>query len=159
VTKISQHDLEALIAQFEQSDWKTLELISDDLEIFLSKDAASTSSRHPDANPRRQPLASERTPVSQPEAPPGPANEWPANWQTVRAPSLGMFYRSRKPGSPPLTEIGAAVDEDTELCLIEVMKLFTSLRAGVAGIVREVLVKDGELVEFDQPLFIIEPHG
>jgi acetyl-CoA carboxylase biotin carboxyl carrier protein len=53
--------------------------------------------------------------------------------------------------------IGQKVTPDTEMCLIEVMKLFTSVRAGVAGTVREVCVEDTQLVEFDQPLFLVEP--
>ena len=75
----------------------------------------------------------------------------------VRAPNLGTFYRAPKPGAPPYVAVGQRVEAATEVCLIEVMKLFTSVRAGVAGTVREMLVEDAELVEFDQPLFLIEP--
>ena len=53
--------------------------------------------------------------------------------------------------------LGQTVGADTEVCLIEVMKLFTSVLAGVEGAVRKVLVEDAELVEYDQPLFLIEP--
>ena len=61
-----------------------------------------------------------------------------------------------KPGAKPYVEIGQRVQPDTDVCVIEVMKLFTSVQAGVTGVVRQVLVKDAELVEFDQPLFLIE---
>ena len=77
----------------------------------------------------------------------------------VRAPNLGTFYRAPKPGAPPYVAVGQKVEAATEVCLIEVMKLFTSVRAGVAGTVREVLAEDAQLVEFDQPLFLIEPVG
>ncbi len=77
--------------------------------------------------------------------------------KTVRATTLGTFYRAPKPGAPPYVSVGDKVDADTEICLLEVMKLFTAVRAGVAGIVREILVRDSEVVEFDQPLFLIEP--
>ena len=75
----------------------------------------------------------------------------------MRAPNLGTFYRAPKPGAPPYVKIGQHVDAETELCLIEVMKLFTTVLAGVSGVVRQVLVEDAELVEFDQALFLIEP--
>ena len=75
----------------------------------------------------------------------------------VRAPNLGTFYRAPKPGAPPYVAVGQKVEASTEVCLIEVMKLFTSVRAGVTGTVREVLAEDAQLVEFDQPLFLIEP--
>jgi acetyl-CoA carboxylase biotin carboxyl carrier protein len=83
----------------------------------------------------------------------------PAGWTIIKAPSLGTFYRAPKPGAPVFTDIGARVTGDTELCLIEVMKLFTTLRAGISGTVAEIYAKDGDLVEFDQPLFLIEPHA
>ena len=85
------------------------------------------------------------------------AGSTPDHWLTVRAPNLGTFYRAPKPGAPPYVKIGQHVDADTELCLIEVMKLFTTVLAGVSGVVRQVLVEDAELVEFDQALFLIEP--
>jgi acetyl-CoA carboxylase biotin carboxyl carrier protein len=75
----------------------------------------------------------------------------------IRAPNLGTFYRAPKPGAPPYVEVGQTINEDTEICLIEVMKLFAPVAAGVRGVVREVLVKDGQMVEFDAPLMLIEP--
>ena len=80
----------------------------------------------------------------------------PAGHVTIRAGSLGTFYMAPKPGAKPYVEIGQRVQPDTDVCVIEVMKLFTSVQAGVTGVVRQVLVKDAELVEFDQPLFLIE---
>ncbi len=83
----------------------------------------------------------------------------PPGLTAIRAPNVGTFYRAPKPGAPPYVELGQAVTGDTEVCLIEVMKLFTPVRAGVAGTVREVCVSDGELVEHDQVLFLVEPNG
>ena len=75
----------------------------------------------------------------------------------IRAPYLGTFYRSPKPGAPAYVEIGGKVSPESELCLVEVMKLFTAVRAGVAGEVTQVLASDGELVAADQPLFVVIP--
>jgi acetyl-CoA carboxylase biotin carboxyl carrier protein len=81
----------------------------------------------------------------------------PASWLAVTAPNLGTFYRAPKPGTPPFVEIGQAVEADTDICLIEVMKLFTTLKAGRKGIVRRACVKDATMVEFGATLFYIEP--
>jgi len=61
-----------------------------------------------------------------------------------------------KPGAAPYVELGQSITADTEICLIEVMKLFTSVRAGTVGTIREICVNDAELVEYGQTLFYIE---
>jgi acetyl-CoA carboxylase biotin carboxyl carrier protein len=73
----------------------------------------------------------------------------------VRAPMVGTFYRSPAPGDPPFIEVGQRVGPDDTLCLIEIMKLFSSIKAGVSGVVKQIVVADGEFVEFDQLLIII----
>ena len=82
---------------------------------------------------------------------------WPEGAIVIVAPYLGTFYRSPKPGSSAFVEIGQRVAADTELCLVEVMKLFTSVRAGSDGIVHAVLATDGQLVEADQPIIVLMP--
>lgn len=77
----------------------------------------------------------------------------------VHAPMVGTFYCRASPGDPPFVEQGATVERGRPLCLIEVMKLFTTLEATVAGTVSEILVADGELVEYGQALFVIDPAG
>jgi acetyl-CoA carboxylase biotin carboxyl carrier protein len=73
----------------------------------------------------------------------------------IRAPMVGTFYRSPAPGEPPFVQVGQRVGPDDTLCLIEVMKLFTSIKAGVGGVVKQIVVVDSDLVEFDQLLIII----
>jgi len=70
----------------------------------------------------------------------------------VTAPLLGTFYRAPKPGAPPFVDVGARVEPDTIIAIIEVMKLMNTVRAGRVGRVTEILVADGALVEFGQPL-------
>jgi acetyl-CoA carboxylase biotin carboxyl carrier protein len=73
----------------------------------------------------------------------------------IRAPMLGTFYRSPAPGDPPFVEIGKRVQADDTVCLIEVMKLFSSINAGVDGVVTRILVENGAMVEFGQMLIVI----
>ncbi|MGI9476097.1 MAG: acetyl-CoA carboxylase biotin carboxyl carrier protein [Hyphomicrobiaceae bacterium] len=75
----------------------------------------------------------------------------------VRAPMVGSFYRRPSPDQPPFVEIGSKVKAGDPLCLIEVMKLYTTIEATVAGTVKQIAAEDAGLVEFDQLLFVIAP--
>jgi len=75
----------------------------------------------------------------------------------IRAPMLGVFYRASAPGEKPFVEVGQRVRADDTVCLIEVMKLFNSIRAGVDGEVIGIPAENGSLMEFDQPLVLIRP--
>jgi len=70
---------------------------------------------------------------------------------------VGTFYRAPAPGAPPFVEVGAKVEPDDVVCIIEVMKLMNSIRAGRRGRVVEILAENAELVEYGQPLIVIEP--
>jgi acetyl-CoA carboxylase biotin carboxyl carrier protein len=75
-----------------------------------------------------------------------------ANVRDIASPMLGTFYRAPKPGSAPFVEIGSAVDEDSVIAIIEVMKLMNTVRAGVKGVITEILPADETLVEFGEVL-------
>ena len=75
----------------------------------------------------------------------------------IRAPMLGTFYGAPKPGADPFIAIGARVAADSAVGIIEVMKLMNSITAGVEGVLVEVLVRDGDLVEFEQVLMRVRP--
>ncbi len=75
----------------------------------------------------------------------------------VVAPMVGTFYRSAGPGEAPFVEVGSVVVADTQVCLLEVMKLFTAVPAGVAGTVAEVCREDGTAVEYGDALFRVRP--
>jgi acetyl-CoA carboxylase biotin carboxyl carrier protein len=167
MTDIKPHDIEALLETFEGSTWQEMHLKIEGLELFLSKTpgarAPGAPAHHPadpaSFTPMRvtAPVAAARA-IAPGEAGAGTAPvDAPSHWVAVRAPNLGTFYRSPKPGAAPYVSVGQRVEVDTEVCLIEVMKLFTSVLAGADGVVRKVLVEDTELVEYDQPLFLIEP--
>ena len=70
---------------------------------------------------------------------------------------VGTYYASPTPDSPPFVSPGTAVRPDTTVCVIEAMKVFTDIPAGVSGTITEVLVKNGQPVEFGQPLFRVQP--
>jgi acetyl-CoA carboxylase biotin carboxyl carrier protein len=162
--KLPDEDLEALIRNFESSDWREMRLQMEGVELVLAKDAAPQlreiplANTNPQASRRDSAAISKESPATPARAPkPKPQETIPEGWTQIRAPSLGTFYRSPKPGSPPFIEVGSNINAETEICLIEVMKLFTTVRAGVRGTVREVYPADSDLVEYNQPLFLVEP--
>lgn len=164
MNKVTGEDLQAFVELFESSDWDEVDIQFDDFALHLSKrfDAPSRPSIRNDAVERNAPVAAKSIPSSAVEAPPaGPPStsvSVPEGWVGIRAPHLGTFYRAPKPGAPPLIDVGQAVGEETEVCLLEVMKLFTTLRAGKSGTVRRVCAADAQMVESGDILFLIEPH-
>lgn len=168
-------DIEKLIEDFQRSGMRELHVRADGFEIYLSNDpdaigldaapqvAVSAPAPAPSATdaasaaPAQSATRAAAAPTSAPASSAGPAADIPDGGVLVKAPYLGTFYRSPKPGSPVYVEVGSAVDPDTEMCLVEVMKLFTAVRAGMAGKVHAILASDGEMVEADQPLFVILP--
>ncbi|MGE3598488.1 MAG: acetyl-CoA carboxylase biotin carboxyl carrier protein subunit [Dehalococcoidia bacterium] len=172
---LTPQDIESIVQQFESGDWAALEVRSGDSELFLG--------RHPGARPSwtsqdMSPAAaagSAATAVTSPataaaataaaaaspavacEPPPADAGT-PHGHVIVPAPSMGIFYRAAKPGAPPFVEVGHIVKPDTELCLVEVMKLFTTINAGVHGRIEKILVGDGAAIELGQPLFVIDTN-
>ncbi|HRF43607.1 MAG TPA: acetyl-CoA carboxylase biotin carboxyl carrier protein [Candidatus Competibacteraceae bacterium] len=97
--------------------------------------------------PAAVPIAAPAVPVSEPETLKG---------HVLRAPMVGTFYRSASPGSKPFIEIGQQVNAGDPVCIIEAMKMFNQIEADHAGAVTRILVENGQPVEYDQPLLIIE---
>ena len=97
-----------------------------------------------------------QTPAS--TAPPKPAAETKAdNFVTIKSPMIGTFYRQSGPGKPVLASVGDEVTAGKVVCIIEAMKLFNEIESEVKGKIVRVLVEDASPVEFDQPLFLVEP--
>lgn len=93
-----------------------------------------------------------------PAAPSEPAAD-AANIAVIESPMVGTFYSASDPESPPYVSVGTSVGPDTTVCLVEAMKVFNEIQAEVSGKVVAVLVKNGEPVEFGQPLFKVDTAG
>ncbi|MCP4365916.1 MAG: acetyl-CoA carboxylase biotin carboxyl carrier protein [Planctomycetes bacterium] len=81
------------------------------------------------------------------------------NLAEITSPMVGTFYRAATPGAEPYVEVGDALDPETPVCVIEAMKIINEIKAEVTGKVAEILVEDGQPVEFGQPLFKLAPAG
>ena len=73
----------------------------------------------------------------------------------IKSPMVGTFYRAPSPGAPPFVEVGQAVKEGDPVCIIEAMKILNEIEADRAGIIKEILVENGQAVEYGQPLFVL----
>lgn len=160
-------DVEALATLLNEGGWQELRVTSNALNVLLSHDSLATLSGPgaaelpptPTAPTHQSKVEAVRSPGPAPAVAPNSAVAEPtsvdAAWHPVVAPNLGTFYRSPKPGAPPFVELGQVVTAGTEICLLEVMKLFTSVFAGVSGKVAKICAADAELVEGGQVLFYI----
>jgi acetyl-CoA carboxylase biotin carboxyl carrier protein len=92
------------------------------------------------------------------QAPPAPTAA-EVDGELIEAPMLGTFYRAEAPGAKPFVEVGAQVEPDTIVCLIEVMKMMNSVPARTSGTIVEVCVENAVLVEYGQALFRVKPHA
>lgn len=78
--------------------------------------------------------------------------------ETITASSVGTFYAAPEPGAEPFVKPGQTITANTVVCVLEAMKLFNEIEAGINGEIVEVLLKDGDFVEYGQPLFIVKPE-
>ena len=91
-----------------------------------------------------------------PTAPAAPAALAPDKAKIVEAPIVGTFYRSSAPGAAAFVNVGDKVDAETVVCIVEAMKVMNEIKAEKSGVIKEILVENGQPVEFGQPLFVLE---
>ena len=91
------------------------------------------------------------------ESPPVPSSEDESKLITITSPIIGTFYRKPSPDKPAFVDVGDIITEGTVLCVIEAMKLFNDIESEISGKIVKILVDDSSPVEFDQPLFLVDP--
>lgn len=111
----------------------------------------------PEISPVQGPGTSAEIPVEGPAQRDEPGLQLEEEGLTpIKSPMLGTFYRAPKPGAPAFVQVGQEVREDDTVCIIEVMKLFNTIKAGVRGRIAKVCVENTQMVEFQQTLFLVE---
>ena len=146
-------DVAEIMRLVEQSGFDSLTLEMDGIKLSLRRGGFSEVVEAA-SGPTQAPTVKAAPPVV--TAAPAVADP---NLHEVTAPLLGTFYRSPKPGAPPFVEVGAQVEEETIVAIIEVMKLMNTVRAGVSGTVTEILVADGALAEYGETLLRVRKAG
>jgi acetyl-CoA carboxylase biotin carboxyl carrier protein len=151
---LTARDIAEITKLLEDSSFDELELEIDGMKIHLRRSGARTSVRNGDIPDLSASRAKGNVPVA--GASPFAGKSGMSPFLEVRAPLLGTFYRAPKPGAPPFVEAGASVEPDSIVGIIEVMKLMNTVRAGARGVVREILARDGALVEYGETLLRID---
>ncbi len=149
--------LKKLIDLVQESGIAELEITEGEEKVKIVKGGVVAISQAPLAAPPPAPPAAEpRTPA--PAAAPPPAAVEPAAGQeghVLKAPMVGTFYRSSSPDAKAFVEVGQSIKEGQTVCIIEAMKLMNEIEADASGVVKAILVENGQPVEYGQPLFII----
>ena len=141
-----------LIELLETSDIAEIEIKEGEEAIRISRNSSVTTTvAAPAAAPVAAPAPSPAAPAASEEKPAPQAT----SGHVVSSPMVGTFYRSPSPSSPPFVEVGTHVKAGDVVCIVEAMKMMNQIEAEKAGIIEAILVKDGEPVEFDQPLVTI----
>ncbi|HRH69397.1 MAG TPA: acetyl-CoA carboxylase biotin carboxyl carrier protein [Flavobacteriales bacterium] len=140
--------------EIEQKDFKiTIKTPAGKREVQVVTAAAPAYAPAPVSAPAPAPVA---VPAAAP-APAAPAASADSKYVTIKAPMIGTFYRSAGPGKPVFVNVGDEVKPGKPICIIEAMKLFNEIESDVAGKIVKVLVDDAKPVEYDQPLFLVDP--
>jgi acetyl-CoA carboxylase biotin carboxyl carrier protein len=149
-------DIQKLIDFIAQSGLDEVSIETNELKLSVKRYGQTpVSSGQPVLQPAPQQLA----PAVQPAAstpPPAPKADTP-NYVTIKSPMIGTFYRSAGPDADLFVEIGDEVKPGKTVCIIEAMKLFNEIESEVAGRIVKILVENATPVEYDQPLFLVEP--
>ncbi|NOX27162.1 MAG: acetyl-CoA carboxylase biotin carboxyl carrier protein [Gammaproteobacteria bacterium] len=141
-----------LIELLEESGINEIEIHEGEESVRISRGSSVTTSVIAAAPPVHHAVTGGAVATA---APPTPV-ETAVSGHIMRAPMVGTFYRSPSPGAKPFAEVGATVKAGDTLCIIEAMKMLNQIEADVGGTIVEILGENGQPVEFDQPLFVIE---
>jgi acetyl-CoA carboxylase biotin carboxyl carrier protein len=146
-----------------------------DFKLVIRNQSGTESAAAPVIIPAAQPVVTMApAPTAMPAPAPAPAVEKPAapaaeaagaapaadsnaKLVAIKSPMVGTFYRSASPDKPPFVKVGDSVDAGATVCIIEAMKLFNEIESDVKGKIVKVLVEDASPVEYDQPLFLVDP--
>ena len=138
--------LKELISLMNENDLAEVEIEEEGKKVRLRKTEIKLAA--PMAAPAHAPSAS---------APAHPAPQRPKDCVEITAPMVGTFYRASAPDADPYVKIGDTVDVDTVICIIEAMKVMNEIKAEVRGEIVDILVENGDVIEFGQPLFLVKP--
>ncbi|WP_289136216.1 acetyl-CoA carboxylase biotin carboxyl carrier protein [uncultured Brevibacillus sp.] len=163
------HEIREIIKLIDQSSINEFKLESDGTKVTLRKSSgtetvvvAQPAAPAPVAAPVAvAPAATAPAPVAAPvavEAPKAAPVADDANLHKIVSPMVGTFYSAPEPGKPAYVQAGDKVNASKVVCIVEAMKLFNEIEAEVTGEIVKVLVEDGQLVEYGQPLFLVKPE-
>ncbi len=154
-------EIQSLIKFVAKSGASEVKLEMEDIKITIKtgSEAPETTIIQAAAPVAAAPQMVAQAPVAQAAAPAAPASntEDDSKYITIKSPIIGTFYRKPSPDKPNFAEVGTEVKVGDTVCIIEAMKLFNEIESEVSGKIVKILVDDSSPVEFDQPLFLVDP--
>jgi biotin carboxyl carrier protein len=156
VSELTHDDAQRIIQIIDEMGDRDVHLEIGELKLHVTRGATSSQAAdaaHTPAAPKPVPAAATAKPAS------ARAVDVPPGHIAIRAPTMGTFYRASSPGAKPHAEIGDRVQPDDTVGVFEVMKLFSTLKAGVAGSITAIPVSNEAMVEQDQVLILIKPDN
>ncbi|MBA6157172.1 acetyl-CoA carboxylase biotin carboxyl carrier protein [Tenacibaculum sp. S7007] len=154
-------EIQSLIKFVAKSGASEVKLEMEDIKITIKtgSEAPETTIIQAAAPMAAAPQMVAQAPVAQAAAPAAPASntEDDSKYITIKSPIIGTFYRKPSPDKPNFAEVGTDVKVGDTVCIIEAMKLFNEIESEVSGKIVKILVDDSSPVEFDQPLFLVDP--
>ncbi len=144
--------LKKLIDLVQESGISELEVTEGEEKVRIAKHVAAAPATYYAQVPAAAPAA----PAPAAAAPAAESASALPEGHIVKSPMVGTFYRASAPGAKPLVEVGQSVAEGDRLCIIEAMKLMNEIEADASGVIKAILVENGEPVEYGQPLFVID---
>ncbi|WP_050479003.1 acetyl-CoA carboxylase biotin carboxyl carrier protein [Herbaspirillum rhizosphaerae] len=148
--------LKTLIDLVAESDIEELEVTEGESKVRIVKSSATPQNQVVMMQPQAAyPQTIQAGAAPAPVAAPVAAAPAAPEGHIVKSPMVGTFYRSSAPGAPAFVEVGKEVKEGDTICIIEAMKLLNEIDADKAGVIKQILVENGQPVEFGQPLFVI----
>lgn len=184
--EMTPETIKALLDAFDRSDWREMVITVGEDRLHVSRDpieqsrlaappVAAPAGPVAAGNPPPPPVAEASSGAVPPTAPPpgaatgSPTGEPPAaldatpahvpDGHAIESPSVGLFWRAPSPGAPPFVEVGGEVKAGETVAIVEVMKLMNHVPSPVDGVVKAILVENGEAVEFGQPIVVVDPEG
>jgi acetyl-CoA carboxylase biotin carboxyl carrier protein len=147
--------LKKLIDLVEESGIGELEITEGEEKVRISKSPSGVQSQVYSTSQPGQPVAGYAAVPAAPQPMPALVERLPEG-HVVKSPMVGTFYRSSAPGANAFVEVGQTVKEGDTLCIIEAMKLLNEIESDKSGVVKAVLVENGQPVEYGEPMFVIE---
>jgi acetyl-CoA carboxylase biotin carboxyl carrier protein len=147
--------LERMVKLMSANDLNTVDVRDGDKRVILKRGAVVSAPVYSAPAPAVPALAPSNSSSSTSSSATPPAED--ANLHSIKSPMVGTFYAAGSPDAKAFVQVGSTVDEETDVCIIEAMKVFNNIKAETRGTIAKILVTNGQTVEFGQVLFLVKP--
>ena len=153
-------EIKSIVKLMSENDLTEFKIESEDMHLCIRRGSSAVSAPAIAATPQviqtPAPQVIQAAPAPEAPAPAAASPAVPDKAKIIESPIVGTFYRSATPGADAFVKVGSKVEADQTVCIVEAMKVMNEIKAEKSGVIKEILVENGEPVEFGQPLFVLE---